>query len=357
MIDQSTIDQLEKRLAELNAELSDPAVYASAASAKVVAEQRDVQNKLELFHEVVQTETELREAKNLLNDPEMSELARAEIPELEGKLDELKSKVRIALVPKDPNDSKDAIMEIRAGAGGDESSLFAGELSRMYARFCEAHGLNMQIMTDSPGTSGGYKELIAEVSGADAYGTLKYESGVHRVQRIPATESAGRIHTSTVTVAVLPEAEEHDIEIDPAELRIDVYRSSGNGGQSVNTTDSAVRVTHLPTNTVVTCQDEKSQLKNKLKAMSILRSRLLAVKQEQELKELGEARLSQIGTGDRSEKIRTYNFPQDRITDHRIGFTRHNLPGFLDGEIDDVLTALREADITKALEGELGTEA
>ncbi len=353
MIDQANIDELTKRLAELSTELSDPATYASARSAQLVHEQRDLQSKLELFEQVLQTERELREAKALLGDADMAELAKAEIPTLESKLSELKAQVRVALVPKDPNDNKNAIIEIRAGAGGDESSLFAGELARMYARFCERHGLKIDIMSESAGTSGGYKELIAEVSGTEAYGVLKYESGVHRVQRIPATESAGRIHTSTVTVAVLPEAEEHDIEIEPSDLRIDVYRSSGNGGQSVNTTDSAVRITHVPTNTVVTCQDEKSQLKNKLKAMSILRSRLLAVQQEQEQKQLGAARLSQIGTGDRSEKIRTYNFPQDRVTDHRIGATRHNLVGFLDGEIDDMLSSLREADITKALEKEV----
>ncbi len=352
MIDQSTIDQLNMRIKELSEELSDPAVYASPRSAKLVTEQRELQSRLELFEKVIRTERELRESQDLLNDPEMADLAKAEIPELEAALEKLKSKVRAALVPKDPHDTKDAILEIRAGAGGDESSLFTGELARMYARFAEQHGLKMSIMNDNPGTSGGYKEFIAEVTGPNAYGVMKYESGVHRVQRIPATESAGRIHTSTVTVAVLPEAEENEIEIDPNDLRVDVYRSSGNGGQSVNTTDSAVRLTHIPTNTVVTCQDEKSQLKNKLKAMSILRSRLLAVQEEQKRKELGEARLSQIGTGDRSEKIRTYNFPQDRVTDHRIGYTRHNLPGFMDGDIDDMLEQLREADITKALESQ-----
>ncbi len=350
MIDQETIQQLEDRLAELSKELSNPTVYASSKSAKLVAEQRELQARLELFQDVIHTEQQLADSKELLNDPEMSELAKLEIPELEHRLEGLKQRVRSALVPKDPHDSKDAILEIRAGAGGDESSLFSGELARMYARFAERHGLKLTIMNDNPGTSGGYKEFIAEITGPNAYGVMKYESGVHRVQRIPATESAGRIHTSTVTVAVLPEAEENEIEIDPSDLRVDVYRSSGNGGQSVNTTDSAVRLTHIPTNTVVTCQDEKSQLKNKLKAMSILRSRLLAVQEEQKRKELGEARLSQIGTGDRSEKIRTYNFPQDRVTDHRIGYTRHNLPGFMDGDIDDMLEQLREADITKALE-------
>lgn len=356
MIEQTTIDQLKEKLDQLNAELSNPAVYGSPDSARLIHEQRELSARLELFEDVLATEKQLADAKGLLSDPEMADLAKSEIEELELKLVALNSRVRSELVPKDPNDIKNAILEIRAGAGGDESSLFAGELARMYARFCENHGLKLSIMSDNPGTSGGYKEFIAEVVGDGAYGTMKYESGVHRVQRIPATESAGRIHTSTVTVAVLPEAEENEIEIDPNDLRIDVYRSSGNGGQSVNTTDSAVRLTHIPTNTVVTCQDEKSQLKNKLKAMSILRSRLLAAQQEEEQKKLGETRLSQIGTGDRSEKIRTYNFPQDRVTDHRIGYTRHNLPNFMDGEIDDVLSALKEADIQKGLDAQSGNK-
>lgn len=352
MIDDTTIQQLQDDLAAIEAELADPAVYASPRSAKLVNTQRELKDKLELFFDLRKAEDQLAQAKEMQNDPDMKELALAEIPELERKLEQLSEQAKVALLPRDPNDSKDAIIEIRAGAGGDESSLFAGDLLRMYLRFCERHSLKAQLLSESPNDVGGYKEVIIEISGSDAYGILKYESGVHRVQRIPATESAGRVHTSTATVAVLPEAEENELEINPNDLRIDVFRSGGHGGQSVNTTDSAVRITHLPTNTVVTCQDEKSQLKNKLKAMGVLRSRLLAAKQEEEAKQLGAARKSQIGTGDRSEKIRTYNFPQDRITDHRIGYTTHGIGKILDGELDGIFTALREAEVSKALDNQ-----
>jgi peptide chain release factor 1 len=352
MIDQAKIEQLQEEIKAVEAELADPAVYASPQSAKLVARQRELTGKLELFSKLKTTEDQLNQARDMLSDPEMKDLASAEIPDLEKELEILSEQAKVALLPSDPNDHKDAIIEIRAGAGGDESSLFAGELLRMYLRFCERHNLKASLLSESAGTAGGYKEVIVEITGADAYGMLRYESGVHRVQRIPATESAGRVHTSTATVAVLPEAEENDLEINPNDLRIDVFRSGGHGGQSVNTTDSAVRITHLPTGTVVTCQDEKSQLKNKLKAMGVLRSRLLVAKQEAEAKELGDARKSQIGTGDRSEKIRTYNFPQDRLTDHRIGYTTHGLNKIMDGELDSIFTALREAAVAKALENQ-----
>lgn len=350
MIDQTKIDELTAQLDEIESRLSDPAVYASQQSAGLVTRQRELVAKLALFTELKKTASDLDEARSMLNDPDMKELASETIAELEPKLAKLEDEAKIALLPTDPNEHKNAIIEIRAGAGGDESSLFAADLLRMYSRYAETHDLRVELLTESQGTSGGYKEVIIAVNGPNAYGLLKYESGVHRVQRIPATESAGRIHTSTATVAVLPEAQEADIEINPNDLRIDVFRSGGNGGQSVNTTDSAVRITHIPTGVVATCQDEKSQLKNKLKAMGVLRSRLLDIREQEEAKKLGDARRSQIGTGDRSEKIRTYNYPQDRVTDHRIGYTTHNLQKIMDGELDGIFEALRDAAVQKALE-------
>jgi peptide chain release factor 1 len=287
------------------------------------------------------------------SDPEMAALAREELSELEPARDRLESDLRLALLPADPHDERDVIVEVRAGTGGEEASLFAGELFRMYSRYAERRRWGVEVLSASDSEKGGFKEIIFEVHGRGAFSRLKYESGGHRVQRVPVTEAAGRIHTSAATVAVLPVAEEVEVDIEEKDLRVDIYHSGSAGGQNVNKVATAVRLTHLPTGIVVQCQDERSQLKNRTKAMAVLRSRLLALKEEEQAAQISDARRAQVGSGDRSEKIRTYNFPQDRITDHRVVYTRHNLPVFLDGDIDDVVDAVATADQAQRLEESL----
>lgn len=342
------LDNLEKRHNEVSTLLANPEVTANPKRLRDLAkEHSELEEVVQKYHEYRTLAQHVADDKAILDeakDRELQEIAQAELDELEPKLSRLEEELKLLLVPKDPRDAKNVIMEIRAGTGGDEAGLFAGDLFRMYSRFAERQGWQLEIMSSHPQGIGGFKEIILQVNGKDAYGKLKYEGGVHRVQRVPVTEQSGRIHTSAASVAVLPEAEEIDIEINPNELRIDVFRSSGPGGQSVNTTDSAVRVTHIPTGLVVQCQDEKSQLKNKTKALRVLRARLLDIKRTEERDKITDARRQMVGSGDRSDKIRTYNFPQNRVTDHRIGLTVYQLDEVLDGKLNEFIEQLSLAD-------------
>jgi peptide chain release factor 1 len=350
------LEQLEKisaRYQELHTLMMDPAIVKEPSKLKSIAKEKSsLERTIERYQEYKQVLKTIAEDEAVLrndSDKELREMAQAELEELREKKAALEDELKYLILPKDPNDAKNAIVEIRAGTGGDEAGLFAGDLYRMYVHYAEKKGWKVELLSMSPQGVGGFKEIIFMLVGDNAYGIMKYESGVHRVQRVPKTEASGRIHTSAASVAVLPEAEEIEIEIDPSDLKIDVFRSSGPGGQSVNTTDSAVRVTHIPTGMVVSCQDEKSQHKNKAKAIKVLKSRLLEKKQREEQEKLSASRRSMISTGDRSAKIRTYNFPQGRLTDHRIGLTLYRLDDIIDGDLDEVIEQLRLADQAEML--------
>jgi peptide chain release factor 1 len=349
------LDFLTDKYKDLSEKISDPEIIANnAVWTKYVKEHAEIEPVVTKYQQYKKTVSELAEAREMLadakdKDKELEDLIKSEIAELSDRKEALEEELKVLLLPKDPNDEKNVFVEIRAGTGGEEAALFAGTLFRMYNRYAERRGWKAEIISANETNIGGFKEVVFMLEGKGAYSRLKYESGVHRVQRVPTTESGGRIHTSAATVAVLPEAQEVDIEINPNDLRIDVFRSSGHGGQSVNTTDSAVRITHLPTGLVVSCQDEKSQLKNKEKALKVLRARLLDMEIARQNEEIAQSRKSQVGSGDRSERIRTYNYPQGRVTDHRIGLTLYQLESFLDGDLDEMIDALVTSDQAEKL--------
>jgi peptide chain release factor 1 len=348
------LKKIEERYREIDRKMAQPEIAIDLPQLQALAQERaDIEDTVKIYRVYKDVEKSIKDTRAMLDegvDEEMAELARQEIESLETRRDELTERLRKTLLPKDPNDEKDIIMEIRAGAGGNEAALFAADLFRLYSRYAQDRGWKTDIISVNESGIGGFKEIIFEISGKGAYSRLKYERGVHRVQRIPVTESSGRIHTSTATVAVLPKAEEVDIDINPDDIKVDVFHSGGAGGQNVNKVATAIRMTHLPTGMVVVCQDERSQLQNKIKAMSVLRTRLLDIERQKQDKEITESRRLQVGTGDRSEKIRTYNYPQDRVSDHRISLTLHNLDKIMDGDIDELIDALIVAEQEKQLE-------
>ena len=347
------LEAIEEKYNNLSEELTKPEVLGDIKkTTEISKEMRDMEDVVNCYRKYKKVLQEISDAKEMIKDPEMEEMAKEELTNLDVEKERLEGELQILLIPKDPNDSKNVIVEIRGAAGGDEANIFAGDLFRMYTRYAEKQGFKYEVYNSVDGEAGGFSQIEFMIKGEGAYSKFKYESGSHRVQRVPVTESNGRLQTSTATVLVMPEAEEVDIEIKPTDLRIDIYRSSGCGGQGVNTTDSAVRITHLPTNTVVTCQNERSQIQNKEQAMKVLKARLYEMEVRKKEEEDGNIRKSKIGTGDRAEKIRTYNYPQNRVTDHRIGYTTKNLDRVMNGELDDIIDALITEDQARKLAGE-----
>ena len=348
------LDKILERYNFIETELTKQEVLSDVNKTKEYSKElANLEELIACYKQYKKVLNDIEEAKEMMNDPELGEIAKEEFNNLTAEKEKLEGELEILLIPKDPNDNKNVVMEIRGAAGGDEANIFAGDLFRMYTRYAEKQGFKYDVYNSIEGTAGGYSQIEFIISGKDAYSFFKYESGSHRVQRVPVTEANGRLQTSTATVLAMPEVDDEiDIDLNPTDLRIDIYRSSGKGGQGVNTTDSAVRITHLPTNTVVTCQNERSQIQNKEQAMKVLKSRLYEMKLQEQEEASGEERRNKIGTGDRAEKIRTYNYPQNRVTDHRIGFTSKNLDRIMDGDLNELFTALREAEQLKKLQGE-----